>query len=246
MISMFKPYINQKAIDQAAQVLASGWVGEGPRVKEFEEKIGAFVGARFPVSVNSGTSALHLAALIAGAGPDTEVITTAQTMLASTSAILMAGATPVYADIEYDTGNLNVADIARHITPKTRAILAVDWAGYPCDWDGLKALAQTHNLALIEDAAHALGASYKGQPVGSVAPITCFSFQAIKHLTTGDGGLVCVPDSASYERATQLRWFGIDRARRPPAAIGSNAPGLAAPQSVQARVGTAGHPDAGI
>ena len=220
MISMFKPYINSRAIELASQALASGWVGEGPRVKEFEAKIGQRVGSSFPVAVNSGTAALHLALLIAEVGPGTEVITTAQTMLASTSAILMTGAKPVYADIEYETGNIAVGDIAHRITAKTKAILAVDWAGYPCDWDSLIAIAREHNLALVEDAAHALGASYKGQPIGSVAPITCFSFQAIKHLTTGDGGLVCMPDAGALERARQLRWFGIDRDRRRASVLG--------------------------
>jgi perosamine synthetase len=219
-ISLFKPYVNDKAIALVTQTLQSGWVGEGPKVREFEEKIGARVGTKFPVAVNSGTSALHLAVLLAGVRPEDEVITTAQTMLATTTAILMAGARPVYADVEYSTGNLAAGDIARRVTEKTRAILAVDWGGYPCDWDAILEVARAHNLAVIEDAAHALGAFYKGKPVGSVAPITCFSFQAVKHLTTGDGGLVCVSTPEDYERAVQLRWFGIDRFKRRPSILG--------------------------
>jgi perosamine synthetase len=219
-IAIFKPYVGEKAIELVTQVLRSGWVGEGPKVKEFEEKIGARVGTSYPVLVNSGTSALHLAVLLAGVKPGDEVITTAQTMLASTSAILMAGARPVYADIEYGTGNLAAKDIKHRITERTRAILAVDWAGYPCDWDAIIAVAQEHKLAVIEDAAHALGATYRGKPVGSIGPITCFSFQAIKHLTTGDGGLVCVSTSEDYEQAVRLRWFGIDRFKRKPSILG--------------------------
>jgi len=217
---MFRPYVNERAVELAAETLRSGWIGEGPKVREFEQRIGAFVGSRFPVTVNSGTTALHLALVLAGVQPGDEVITTAQTMLATTTAILMAGARPVYADVEYDTGNLAVADIERRVTDRTRAILAVDWAGYPCDWDAINALAQRRGLAAVEDAAHSLGARYKGRPVGSVAPITCFSFQAIKHLTTGDGGLVCVSSEADHERAVQLRWFGIDRFKRKPSVLG--------------------------
>ncbi len=219
-IEMFKPYVNEKAIELVTQVLRSGYIGEGPRVKEFEQKMGARVGSSFPVVVNSGTSALHLAVQLAGVKPGDEVITTAQTMLATTTAILMAGAIPVYADIEYATGNLSAESISRHVTDKTRAILAVDWTGYPCDWDAILAVARKHQLVAIEDAAHSLGATYKGKPVGSFAPITCFSFQAIKHLTTGDGGMVCVSSADDHERAAQLRWFGIDRYKRKPSVLG--------------------------
>jgi perosamine synthetase len=219
-MQMFMPYVNEKAVEMASQVLRSGWVGEGPKAKEFEQQIGARVGARYPICVNSGTAALHLAVVLAGVQPGDEVITTAQTMLATTTAILIAGAKPVYADVEYGTGNLDAARIEQHISEKTRAILAVDWTGYPCDWDAIKAIGSRHQLAVIEDAAHALGANYKGQPIGAVAPITCFSFQAIKHLTTGDGGLVCVSTLKEHERALQLRWFGIDRYKRRPSILG--------------------------
>lgn len=219
-IFLFKPYVNAKAIEYVSQVLQSGWVGEGPRVKEFEEIIGERLGTKFPVAVSSGTAALHLAVLLAGVARGDEVITTAQTMLATTTAILMAGAKPVYADVEYATGNIAAGDITRHITEKTRAILAVDWGGYPCDWDAIMAIAKANNLAVIEDAAHALGAFYKGKTVGSVVPITCFSFQAIKHLTTGDGGLLCLSNSEEHEKAVRLRWFGIDRFKRKPSILG--------------------------
>jgi len=217
---MFKPYVNDRAAALVVDVLRSGWVGEGPRVKEFEQRLGNRVGARYPVAVNSGTTALHMAVQLAGVQPGDEVITTAQTMLATTTAVLMAGARPVYADVEYGTGNLAVDDIRRRVTERTRAILAVDWGGYPCDWDAIKAVVSARGLALIEDAAHSLGATYKGVPVGAVAPFTCFSFQAIKHLTTGDGGMVCVPTQDAYERASRMRWFGIDRARRTPSVLG--------------------------
>lgn len=219
-IAMFKPYVNESAVELVSQVLRSGWVGEGPKVKEFEEKMGARVGAKYPVAVNSGTTALHLGVILAGVKPGDEVITTAQTMLATTTAILMAGAKPVYADVEYATGNLDASDIERHITDRTTAIFGVDWGGYPCNWEAIEAVAEQYELAVIEDAAHALGAFYKGNPVGSVTPMTCFSFQAIKQLTTGDGGLVCVSTPDQYDRALQLRWFGIDRFKRTPSILG--------------------------
>jgi perosamine synthetase len=219
-ISMFKPYVSERAIGRVSQVLRSGWVGEGPVVKEFEHRFGALVSARYAAAVNSGTSALHLAILVAGVKPGDEIITTAQTMLASTQAILAAGAKPVYADVQYSCGNIDPQDINRRITPRTRAILAVDWGGYPCDYDEILAIAKLYGLSVIEDAAHALGATYKGLPVGAVCPYTCFSFQAIKHLTTGDGGLLCMPNADDYQKAVRLRWFGIDRFRRQASILG--------------------------
>lgn len=219
-ISLFKPYVNERAIELVAETLRSGWIGEGPKVREFEARIGAMVGSPFPVAVNSGTSALHLALLVAGIRPGDEVITTAQTMLATTQAILACSAVPVYADVQYGTGNIDPADIARRITPRTRAILAVDWGGYPCDYEELLSIGRSHGLEVIEDAAHALGATYKGKLAGSVCPYTCFSFQAIKHLTTGDGGMVCVSNEEDYYTAIRLRWFGIDRFKRQPSVLG--------------------------
>lgn len=219
-ISMFKPYVSERAIERVSQVLRSGWVGEGTVVKEFEQRVGALVGASYAAAVNSGTSALHLALLVAGVKPGDEIITTAQTMLATTQAILAAGAVPVYADVQYSCGNIDPQDISRRITPRTRAILTVDWGGYPCDYDEILAIARLHGLPVIEDAAHALGATYKGKPVGAVCLYTCFSFQAIKHLTTGDGGMVCVPDVEDYQKAVRLRWFGIDRFNRQASILG--------------------------
>ena len=219
-ISMFKPYVNEKAIELVSQTLRSGWVGEGPKVQEFERQIGQIAGSPHPVAVNSGTSALYLALLVAGVKAGDEVITTAQTMLATTQAILACGARPIYADVDYHTGNIAVADIQHRITPQTRAILTVDWGGYPCDYDEILALAQENSLVVVEDAAHALGATYKGRPVGSICPFTCFSFQAIKIITTGDGGMVCLSDEKDYQKAVRLRWFGIDRFKRQPSILG--------------------------
>lgn len=217
---MFRPFVSGNAIERVNAVLRSGWIGEGPVVSEFEAAIARQVAARHCVSVNSGTSALHLALKIAGIRRGDEVITTAQTMLATSQAILAVGAKPVFADIEYLTGNLDVVTLEARLTPRTRAVLAVDWGGYPCDWDEILEFCRKHDLAAIDDAAHAYGARYRGRPIGSVCPITCFSFQAVKSLTTGDGGMICVADPAQADRARALRWFGIDRARRVPTVLG--------------------------
>lgn len=221
-ISMFKPYVNEKAVELVSQTLRSGWIGEGPRVFQFEERVRAITKAAFTVSTSSGTSALHLALLAAGIKPGAEVITTAQTMLATTQMILASGASPVYADIEYGTGNIAAADIVKRITARTQAILAVDWGGYPCDYDVLLHIVKEHRLALVEDAAHAFGAQYRGKPIGSVCPFTCFSFQAIKLITSGDGGAVCISDENSYQKIRRLRWFGIDRAKRNISLVGES------------------------
>ncbi|HAV94014.1 MAG TPA: DegT/DnrJ/EryC1/StrS aminotransferase [Proteobacteria bacterium] len=219
-IGMFQPHVSEEAIARVEQVLRSGWIGEGPVVKEFEQEIGKLLHSPYSVSVNSGTSALHLALRVAGVQAGDEVITTAQTMLATSLSIMYTGAKPVYADVQPLTGNICPQDIRKRISPKTKAILAVDWAGYPCDYDEILEVAQDANLVVVEDAAHSLGATYKERPIGSVCPYTCFSFQAIKNLTTGDGGLVCLSNELDYRTAVRLRWYGIDRERRRDSILG--------------------------
>ena len=169
---------------------------------------------------DSGTSALHLGLVVAGIGPGDEVILPPQTFVASGLAILMCGAAPVFADIQPHTGNIDPAAVRGQITERTKAIMPVHWGGYPCDMDELNAIAKEHRLVVLEDAAHALGATYKGRPVGSLSQLTAFSFQAIKHLTTGDGGTLCCLDERDYEEARRLRWFGIDRERDRPSLLG--------------------------
>lgn len=219
-ISLFKPYINNKAVSLVVETLKSGWVGEGKKVQEFERELGKITQSKYPVCVNSGTSALHLALILAGVGRNDEVVTTAQTMFATAQSILAVGAKPVFADILYDSGNVDPEDVKKKITSRTKAILSVDWGGYPCDYDELLDIARENKLVLVEDAAHALGAAYRGKPIGSVSPITCFSFQAIKHITTGDGGLVTVSNQKDYRKCIRLRWFGIDRFKRKPSILG--------------------------
>lgn len=210
-IPMFATFVHPSAQQRVGEVLASGFLSEGRVVKAFEARLAAELGLVHPAALNSGTSALHLALEVAGVGPGDEVIMPAQTFVASATAAVQAGATPVFADIEYLTGNLDAADVARRITPRTKAIMAVHWGGYPCDMAALQALADRHGLVVIEDAAHALGATYRGQAIGAVSDYTCFSFQAIKHLTTGDGGALCARDPENARAVFRRRWFGIDR-----------------------------------
>lgn len=212
IIPIFYTYIHPLAFEEVQAVLASTFLSEGKLVKEFESKLTAEVGLINPVAVNSGTSALHLAVVLAGIQPGDEVICPAQTFVASASAILQEKAIPVFADIQYETGNICPKSIEQKITEKTKAIMVVHWGGYPCDLDEIQAIAKQHNLIVIEDAAHAIGANYRGKPIGSISDFTCFSFQAIKHITTGDGGAVCCLDSDVAKQAFTRRWFGIDRA----------------------------------
>jgi perosamine synthetase len=192
------------------RVLFSGYVGEGPQVERFERELGARLDNPRVLAVNSGTSALHLALRLAGVEGG-EVISSPMTCVATNQAIVAAGARVVWADIDPWTGNLSAADVARRITSRTRAILPVHWAGYPCDLEELSAIAAAHGLPIVEDAAHAFGATYGGRPIGSHSEFVCFSFQAIKHVTTGDGGALTCRSAAAYARGRRLRWFGLDR-----------------------------------
>lgn len=200
MIPLFKVYMSPEAPARAAEVLTSGYVGQGRQVEAFEAALGALLGtSQPPLTVNSCTSALDLALHLIGVGPGDEVITTPVTCTATNSPIVTRGAIPAWADVDPLTGLIDPADVARKITAKTRAIMAVDWGGALCDYPALKQC----GLPVIQDAAHSLTAGIGGDYV-------CWSFQAIKHLTTGDGGaLWCPPEQ--LERARLLRWYGLDR-----------------------------------
>jgi perosamine synthetase len=219
-MDFFHTHVSEKAIELATETLRSSFLSEGKRVRQFEEALTRALGLPNPVAVNSGTSALHLALEVAGVRRGDEVILPPQTFVASGLAILMCGATPVFADIQPRTGNIDPNSIREHLTPRTKAIMPVHWGGYPCDMDEINAIASEHGLAVVEDAAHALGATYKGRPVGTLSRFTAFSFQAIKHLTTGDGGLVCCLDGVDLRELRRRRWFGIDRERDQPSILG--------------------------
>lgn len=219
-IPMFYPFVPETVIDKVAEALRGRWVGQIPKVDAFENEFAAKFALKYVVSVNSGTSALRLAYVLAGVGIGDEVITTPFTMVATNTAILEQYAKPVFADIEYETANLDFNDIEHRITRKTKAITCVHWGGYPCDMDEIRKIASEHDLPVIEDAAHALGASYRNMPIGSISEFTIFSFQAIKHVTTGDGGMLSLTNNEKYAEAMRRRWFGIDRAARKPSILG--------------------------
>lgn len=213
MIQLFKVH-TPAAIDKPLlETLHSGYITQGPKVEEFEGRVAEFLGTDHVVSLNSGTSALTLAMRLAGIGPDDEVISTAMTCTATNLPVLSLGGKLVFADVDPVNGNISAESIQKLITKKTKAILFVDWGGMPADLEEIMSIARAHDLKVIEDAAHAFGAEYKGKKVGSIADFTCFSLQAIKHITTGDGGILTCKDPADYERAKVLRWFGIDRSK---------------------------------
>jgi perosamine synthetase len=220
-MNFFHTHVSPRALELVNQVLRSGWLNEGEVVKQFEARLAEVLGVSNPVTLNSGTAALQLALVRAGVRPGDEVIVPPQTFVATGMVVLTAGATPVFADVDPSTGNIAPASIAAKVTGRTRAVIPVHWGGYPCDLDEINAIAARHNLVVIEDAAHALGARYRGRPVGSISRFTAFSFQAIKHLTTGDGGMLCAPDSADAKAAMTARWFGIDRSESKPSPLGA-------------------------
>lgn len=190
--------------------LESGMLSEGELVKRFEKSLEEQFGMRNVVAVNSGTSALHLALVLAGVGAGDEVILPAQTFVATGLAVLYCGAKPVFADIGMD-GNISLEDVKRKRTRRTKAVVAVSWGGNPCDLDELGYYCAYNMIILIQDNAQALGATYKNEPISEHGHFSCYSFQAIKSLSTGDGGaLVCWRQDA-YQDAKKLRWFGIDR-----------------------------------
>lgn len=210
-IPIFNTYIDKSSNLNVNNVLESTYLSEGALVKEFESRLSNELNIVNPVAVNSGTSALHLSLILAGVGPGDEVIIPAQTFIATGLVVLQQGAIPVFADIDYETGNICCESVKSKITAKTKAIIVVHWGGYPCEMDDLVEISKINKLILIEDAAHALGANYKGRQIGSISDYTCFSFQAIKHLTTGDGGLIACKSSFKADEAIQRRWFGINR-----------------------------------
>lgn len=212
--------ISEQAIANVVATLHSGFISEGKQVKQFETELTNRLGLVGPVALNSGTSALHLALVLAGVKLGDEVILPPQTFIATGMAVLTAGAVPVFADIHYKDGNIDPVSIRQKITNRTKAIIPVHWAGYPCDLSEINNIAKTHNLAVIEDAAHALGATYEEKPIGAISRFTCFSFQAIKHLTTGDGGALCCLEPDDERRARIRRWFCIDREGSKPSFLG--------------------------
>jgi UDP-4-amino-4,6-dideoxy-N-acetyl-beta-L-altrosamine transaminase len=211
MIPYSRQYIDEDDIKAVTDVLRSDWITQGPKIAEFEEKVAEYCGARYAVAVSSGTAALHLACLAAGVGEGDEVITSPITFVASANCALYVGAIPVFADIRPDTYCIDTDEIRKKITDKTKVIIPVDFAGHPCDMDDINKIAKDNGLIVIEDAAHSLGAEYKGKRVGSLADMTILSFHPVKHITTGEGGMVVTDNEEYYEKLTLLRSHGITR-----------------------------------
>jgi dTDP-4-amino-4,6-dideoxygalactose transaminase len=207
------PDLGPAEIAEVVATLESGWLSTGPRVRAFEEAFAAYTGAPFAIALNSCTAALHLSLLATGVGPGDEVITTPLTFCATANVIVHTGATPVFADVEPATMNLDPAAAAAAITPRARAIIPVHFAGRPVDVAAFEQLARTRHLTVIEDAAHCVeGVAADGRKVGATADFTCFSFYATKNLTTGEGGMVTTHDARAAERIRMTSLHGMDRA----------------------------------
>jgi len=212
------PY-GRQAVDEGdiaavAQALRSDWLTTGPRVGEFEEAFAAAVAAKFAVSFSSGTAALHGAAFVAGLGPGDEAVTTPMTFCATANCVLYQRARPFFADVSADTLNLDPAAAEEKVTGRTKAILPVDYSGHAADLDALMDLAERHGLTVIEDASHALGGEYRGRRVGSVAHMTTFSLHPVKHVTTGEGGMVTTQRADLAETLRRFRNHGISSEAR--------------------------------
>jgi UDP-4-amino-4,6-dideoxy-N-acetyl-beta-L-altrosamine transaminase len=210
MLPYGRQWLDESDIEAVVAVLRSDWLTTGPMVEAFEQAFAAAVGARYAVAVSNGTAALHAAAFAAGLGPGDEAIVPPMTFVASANCVCYEGATVVFADVRTDTLNLDPARVEAAMGARTRAIVTVDYTGQPSDLDELMALAHQHNLVLIEDAAHALGATYRERRIGSIAHLTTFSLHPVKHITTGEGGVVTTDDAKLAARLRRFRNHGID------------------------------------
>ena len=214
MINLFKVHMPPNVEQELGVVLRSGYIAEGARVKEFENLFAQYINNPNTLMVNSCTSAITLSLIAAGVMPGDEVIATPMTCMATNLPIHTLGAKIVWADIDPETGNIDPASIRRKISKKTKAIIYVHWAGQPSDIITITNIANEYGLKIIEDAAHALGSEYEGKKIGNHGDFVCFSFQAIKHITTGDGGAICLNNHNSQKMLNliqKMRWYGLDR-----------------------------------
>lgn len=213
MIPLVRTYIapKEEMMPAIEKTLYSGYIAIGEDVKRFEERFSAYIGNPNVVALNSGTGALHIALELIGVGTGDEVISTPMTSEATNTTIAITGAKVVWADVDCKTGLLDPVSVESKITDRTKAIMLVHYAGMVCDMDQFNKLSRKYNIPIIEDSAHALGAKYRGKPVGSNSPYTCFSFQAIKHMTTVDGGMISFSDGSQMDEALRLGWFGLSK-----------------------------------
>lgn len=206
-----RQWIDEEDIESVINVLKGEYLTTGPAVGEFEKAVASYVGAKYAVSFSSGTAALHGACFATGIGEGDEVITTPMTFAASSNCVLYQGGRPVFADIDSDTYNINPKKVEELINENTKAIIPVHFTGQPVALDKIQHLAKKHNLVVIEDAAHALGATYKGEKIGSLSDMTMFSFHPVKHITSGEGGIITTNSEKYYEKLLQFRSHGITR-----------------------------------
>lgn len=206
-----RPAFSEEAIAEVVDSLRSGWITTGPKVKRFEADFAAYTGARHAIALSSATAALHIALVARGLGPGDEVITSPLTFCSTAHVVEHTGATVVPADVDPRTGNIDPQAVAAAVTPRTRAIIPVHLGGRPCQLDELTALAQKHNLFLLEDAAHAVGAGYHGRKIGVIGDATAFSFYATKNLTTAEGGMLTTDDDALAQKVRVLCLHGMSR-----------------------------------
>lgn len=201
-------------INAVVEALRSDWLTTGPKVEEFEQSFADFVGTKYAVSVSSGTAALHAIMYALGIGKGDEVIVPAITFAATANCIVFQGGTPVFVDVQHDTLLVNTEEVEANITPRTKAIIAVDYAGQPCDYEALRKIADKNNIALIADACHSLGGSYKGKVCGSLADMSAFSFHPVKNMTCGEGGMVTTNDETFARAMRMFRNHGISTDHR--------------------------------
>lgn len=214
-VVLFHPFIPKNSMKSLKKVLSTRWIGQGPMVDKFEKEFSKkFSNGNPSIATGAGTDALHLAYILAGLKSGDEVIAPVYTCTATNIPFLYMGVKIKFADVDPLTMNISVQSVKKLITSKTKAIVCTHYGGLPCDMDELKKIASKRKIPIIEDAAHALGATYNNKPIGSVSEFTMFSFQAIKHITTGDGGMLCIKNKKLLDKARRIRWFGIDREKK--------------------------------
>jgi perosamine synthetase len=211
IIQLFKPSFGEEELEALREPFDTGWIGLGPKTSEFEEKFAKYVGAKYAIALNSATAALHLALNAFGVGEGDEVLLPPITFVSTVHAVIYCGATPVFVDVYPDTLCIDVEDIKRKITEKTKAIIPVHYGGHPCEINEIMEIAQEYRIVVVEDAAHACGAEYRGCKIGCFGDATCFSFHAVKNLATGDGGMITTDRLEIAKSVKRLRWVGIDK-----------------------------------